>query len=132
MSNLYKITFNTSKEKISYPGDELIKNKEDVVIGVKMVDGTRKEIELQILESLLKWAMNSQADMEKMFKCHDTLGQVQSIDGEKFIKFEKEDVEFLKLGFSKTADKRPPIWMEECADFMRQIHNPEEEEIKKK
>ncbi len=132
MLKLHKITFNTSKEKIRFAGDELITNKRGEVTGVKMIEGTRKELEIQILEALLKWAMNSQADMEKMFKCHDALEQVQSIDGEKFIKFEAEDIEFLKLGFTKTADKRPPIWMDECYDLFKQIQNPEEEEIGKK
>ena len=132
MSKLYKITFNTSKEKIRFAGDELVTNAKGEVTGVKMIEGTRKELEIQILEALLKWAMNSQADMEKMFKCHDALEQVQNIDGEKFIKFEAEDIEFLKLGFTKTADKRPPIWMDECYDLFKQIQNPEEEEIGKK
>ncbi len=131
MSKLYKIKFNGSKEKIRFPGDEVVM-KDGVAVGVKVVEGTRKELEVKILETLLRLAMNSQSDMTEMFKCKDCLDQVQNVDGEGFIKFEKGDIEYLKAGFTKTVDGRPDVWMKECFDLFKQIDNPEEEEIKKK
>ena len=76
--------------------------------------------------------MNSQTEISKSFECKDCIEQVKNIDKEKVIKFEKGDMDFLKLGFTKTADRRPEVWMDECFNLFKQIENPQEEEIKKK
>jgi len=131
MGKLYVINFDESKDKIDFAGDEMVQAGNGMV-GYKLIKGTRKELELRILSQLFKNAMNSQTEISKSFECKDCIDQVKNVDKEKFIKFEKGDMDFLKLGFTKTADRRPDVWMDECFNLFKQIENPKEEEIKKK
>jgi hypothetical protein len=131
MSKLYVIKFNESKEKIKFPDDKNPIPMNNNMMGFKLIKGTRKELELRILERLFKNAMNSQQEISKSFECKDCIDQIKNLDGEMSIRFTKDDIEYLKLGYSKTADSRPDVWMEECSDLFKQIDNPEEEKINK-
>ena len=96
-----------------------------------LTTGTRRELELQILNTLFKNAMNSQTEMDKAFECKDCMDQIKNFNGAKEIKFTNDDMGYLKVGFSKSADRRPDIWMEECYDLFKQIKDPIEEKLNK-
>ena len=130
MSKMFVIKFSDSKDKIDFPSEEIV-SAGNGLVGYKLTKGTRKDLELQILGRLFKEAMNNLPQMDKVFECKDCLDQVKDFNGGKSMEFTKDDMDHLMLGFTKTADRRPDVWMEECFDLFKQIKDPVEKEIKK-
>ena len=108
--------------------EELVKETFEIEIGKETVSIRRFEIEL--LKSLYMISSNFQTVIPDSIKCKDVVDQLKNIaDDNTFIELTKNDIEYGKTGWEKTAGHRPYSWTHTGESILTQLYTPFDPEV---
>ena len=111
MAKLYRITLSSGDE-----GAVIVPESDPPV--------SLRGCETEMLLGLLKAAIRSEKDIEKINEAVDVIGQIRNIEGDT-ISLTASDLKTIRQGISGSAGMRPMLWCE-CVSLWAQLKEPEE------
>jgi hypothetical protein len=85
-----------------------------------------RDIEIVMLTGLFETAANFQKGFKESMQCLDCIGHMENLKAdENEIVLTQSDLDFLKVGWDKTAEHRPGAW-NKCRDLLAQLVDPKE------
>jgi len=85
-----------------------------------------RDVEIAMLTSLFDLAASNQKSFRAANECLDCVGQIEGLaDGDTEILLTQQDIDYLKVGYEKSADQRPTAW-NRCRNLMAQLADPKE------